>query len=366
MLHKKVRIGARNDGTAAGRTVRWTECGKQKVITLKTPELAEVFATTKEAELNSHSGAYQSVVPKIWDDFVADYIKHKTNRIDPASIRQIQFSLARFKKITGVRVSTDVTSSLYDDFIEKRLADTKGHDPRPDKKYKPSQVPKGKKPISKETVNKDIRNINALLNWGAKHKPPYCVRDLAAAQLKIKGKKNKKIFSPDENGLKRLFKAIGNDPEYRMRALLGIATGLRNDDLAAIRVCDIDVEKEMIHTFNEKKDTEMADRPLPKSIMPELNMYINNMKDGQVYLFPRRFDYRKWSRIRNKAGMPQLKFHGLRAAFGSILLQQGVPVAVVQELMEHSTPELTTNLYGTTKPRHKADVDKIDVTKWTQ
>jgi len=55
-------------------------------------------------------------------------------------------------------------------------------------------------------------------------------------------------------------------------------------------------------------------------------------------------------------------FHSLRGQFGSSMLDEGVPLPVVQRLMRHSTPELTANVYYHPKCSTLADaVAKLPV-----
>jgi len=47
-----------------------------------------------------------------------------------------------------------------------------------------------------------------------------------------------------------------------------------------------------------------------------------------------------------KHSLPDLKFHGLRHQFASILLESDVPLALVSKMMGHSTINITADLYG--------------------
>ncbi|TKJ33091.1 MAG: hypothetical protein CEE38_21680 [Planctomycetes bacterium B3_Pla] len=61
----------------------------------------------------------------------------------------------------------------------------------------------------------------------------------------------------------------------------------------------------------------------------------------QEKIFNRRFSQYRWTKIREKLGLCDFKFHDLRKTFGSVLAQNGVFTAVVQRLLEHSSPDLT-------------------------
>jgi integrase len=49
--------------------------------------------------------------------------------------------------------------------------------------------------------------------------------------------------------------------------------------------------------------------------------------------------------VRERAGLDQHTFHGLRHAFGSLLMEQGVPDKVVAELLGHANPAVTRRVY---------------------
>ena len=55
-------------------------------------------------------------------------------------------------------------------------------------------------------------------------------------------------------------------------------------------------------------------------------------------------------RIREKAGLPWLNFHGLRHGFGSLLAAQGVHPRVAMELLGHSQISLTMEIYTHVAP----------------
>ena len=49
----------------------------------------------------------------------------------------------------------------------------------------------------------------------------------------------------------------------------------------------------------------------------------------------------RWKKIRAQAGMPDLRLHDLRHSYASYLVNNGVSLYVVQELLGHSQPRTT-------------------------
>jgi integrase len=56
-----------------------------------------------------------------------------------------------------------------------------------------------------------------------------------------------------------------------------------------------------------------------------------------------------------RAGLPKIRFHELRHTCASLLLSQGVPMKVVQELLGHSDYYLTANTYSHVVPELKRE-----------
>ena len=59
----------------------------------------------------------------------------------------------------------------------------------------------------------------------------------------------------------------------------------------------------------------------------------------------------KWFNDRVRASrLPRLTFHGTRHTAASLILADGVPVKVVQEMLGHSSPTITLSLYAHVLP----------------
>jgi integrase len=62
--------------------------------------------------------------------------------------------------------------------------------------------------------------------------------------------------------------------------------------------------------------------------------------------------------------MPELKFHGLRKTFTSLLAQRSGATAVTQRLLEHSSPQLTNEVYTNVDPVLREATDLLSVSDW--
>lgn len=108
----------------------------------------------------------------------------------------------------------------------------------------------------------------------------------------------------------------------------------------------------------------MSERPIPEPIMTESSNHVATLPDGQEKLFSDRFSPKKWEKVRIAVGLPDLKFHDLRKTFASLLAQRGVSTAVTQRLLEHSSPQLTNEVYTNVDPVLRQAVDLLPVRDW--
>ncbi len=151
----------------------------------------------------------------------------------------------------------------------------------------------------------------------------------------------------------------------RLRVLLAVTTGLRRGDIEAIRIGDIHFDRNAITTRNRKAGKAMPERPVPGQVMTELANYVGTLPDAQVRLFTDRFTSKKWNRGRETfCKSSHLKFHDLRKTFASLPAQRGVSTAVTQRLLEHSSPQLTNDVYINVDPALRDAVNLLPVAEW--
>jgi integrase len=169
-------------------------------------------------------------------------------------------------------------------------------------------------------------------------------------------------LSPQQ--VKDLITAASPYPTLRMKVLLAVTTGLRRGDIEAICIGDIHFDRNTITTQNRKARKAMAERPLPEEVMTELSNYLATIPDGQERLFTDKFSPKRWEKIRKHINLPDLRFHDLRKTFASLLAQRGVSTAVTQRLLEHSSPQLTNDVYTNVDPVLRQAIDQLPVSDW--
>ena len=77
-----------------------------------------------------------------------------------------------------------------------------------------------------------------------------------------------------------------------------------------------------------------------------------------------RYSPKLWKKAWKTAGLPKPKFRDLRKTFASLLAQRGVSTAVTQRLLEHSTPQLTNDVYTNVDPVLRQAISQLPVAEW--
>jgi len=313
----------------------WYEGGKRKAKALPTKALAEHFRNIKYTQLNYD--VFTSVVDFDWAQMRNEY--HHAKQIEglqDVSIYEALLTLRHFERLVGPSSSRQITQQSLDTFILER----------------------GKE-VKKGTLNKDIRNMNTFLNWAVRNR--YVAAGLEIKKVKVS---QKPVIALSPQQVQDRIRLVSQHSTLRLRILLAVTTGLRRDNIEAIRIGDIHFDRNTITTRNRKAKKSMAERPVPEQIVAELSNYVATLPDGQQLLFPDRFPEKRWKKMRCKAGLPDLKFHDLRKTFASLLAQRGVSTAVTQRLLEHSTAQLTNRVYTNVDPVLRQAINLLPVAEW--
>lgn len=73
---------------------------------------------------------------------------------------------------------------------------------------------------------------------------------------------------------------------------------------------------------------------------------------------PRR-DWSDWSALLAAAGLPHYRVHDSRHGLATTLLEAGMDVKVVQEVMRHSSPNTTRLIYQHVRPRLRSAATSV-------
>jgi len=262
----------------------------------------------------------------------------KIQGVTEGTLYEIALSLRNFERLAGKLSSKQITQSVIDQFILQRGTE-----------------------VQRATLNKDIRNFKAFVNWCRENR--YLNGNIKLKELK---EEERPVRSLNDTQIKNLLETSSQYPAIELRILLALGTGLRRGDIDTLKIGDIDFERNCIATTSRKTKKSMASRPVSAEVIKEISKYICSLDVGQEKLFRTKFNHRKWRKVCKKAGLADLKFHDLRKTFCSLLAQNGVSTAVTQRLLEHSSPNLTNKIYTNVDPVLRQSVNQLPVGQWLQ
>lgn len=193
------------------------------------------------------------------------------------------------------------------------------------------------------------------------------VNGLMIPGVKLPQKVKPRFNIPDENTLKRLFKASkGTDMEIPI--LLAAIGPMRRGEIVGASIADLDgnilhvhrsavltpenkqIIKEYPKTFESTRDIE-----LPKDVADKIK------KQGYICKLDLPAVSRHFSRLLKQCGIEHFRFHDLRHAFVSICHAAGVPDAYIQQRGGWATNYTMTNVYRhTLSEAQKEENQKIN------
>ena len=321
---KKVRIYQQKN--RPGYYIQWRENGRRITKQCNTKAEADHFAHFKYMQINSD--VYTSLdLP--WEDVKAEYLqKYDLRGLESTSKEEAARSLANFERFCKPRSSRAINQRMVNWFILERQKECK----------------------SKYTLNKDISNIRALLNWLKKNNchpgnieiglvkaPPIYVKALTSSQIR------------------QLLKACP-DSEWYIRVLLSLCTGLRSGDIDHIQLNQIDLGSMTVLVI-EKKTSRQQAYPLPDLIKPILEKYLDDRNtmfssDNKSTL------HKQWLKLRPE----KITRQDLRKTNKSLLQTIG-SIGSVQELL-HSDLRVTERFYTDRELILRWKVNHLPVEAW--
>jgi integrase len=268
---RKVWICKRNN--IKGWWIGWYESGKRKAKALPSKSLAEHYRQIKYTQLNSD--VFIGTVTVDWTQMRDEY-EHskKVAGNKDVSIYEIALTLRHFERPVGRCSSKQISQNALDKFILDRCQETK-----------------------RSTVNKDIRNLRAFINWCRENR--YVNREI---KLKLLKEDERPVKSLTKIQIKKLVSAFKPYQTMRMKILLALGTGLRSGDIELLRVSDLDFENSYVTTRSTKTRKSMGSRPVPVPIMGELKKYVSEFDQKQEQIFVDCFMQYRWNKIRKKLG----------------------------------------------------------------
>lgn len=191
----------------------------------------------------------------------------------------------------------------------------------------------------------------------------------APQQINIKfAKKNKKLpIVLSRNEVKKIIVVVKN-PKHQLLLALAYGAGLRVSEVINLKVKDIDIEELTIHLKNAKGKKDRI-TIFPEKLKGDMQNLIAG-KDKNDFVFGSERGGKLTTRTAQKVFQNSLKksgikkdatFRSLRHSFATHLLENGIDVRYVQELLGHQNIRTTQRYTQVTNPSIKNIKSPLDL-----
>jgi integrase len=263
-----------------------------------------------------------------FNDFTPEYLEHVNAVRSKSSQKKVPSMVRNLAKFFGTMVLSKVTRGDVQRWIDKRSQERK----------------KNKEQIKPATVVSEFVTLSAVFREARKRS--YVSQDPCRG-LSLPRVNNKVIRCLSDIEEERLMS--GCSDTLRPVVQTGLYAGLRKEELLDLRWGDLDFDRALLtveHGKGEKKRyipmiPELVEvlRAIPRHVSKEgPSPYVfNNPETGTRWV-----DIRKaWFAALKVAAIRNFRFHDLRHSFASRMVQRGVPLKAVQELLGHADIKTT-------------------------
>jgi integrase len=201
------------------------------------------------------------------------------------------------------------------------------------------------------TINREIGLLSAAYNF-ARHDLGWRIEN-PAAHTKLKEPEGRGHYLRPEQ-VQRLVLAAEEEPRApHLSAFitLAVCTGCRKGELLSLRWVDVDYEQSTLRIGGKvSKNGKTRGVPLSKEALKALNTQRRfTMKHcpETPWVFANKLGERiqsvqtSFETARRKAGLDDCRVHDLRHTAASLMVKSGVPLAVVRDVLGHSTIKMT-------------------------
>lgn len=214
--------------------------------------------------------------------------------------------------------------------------------------------------ITPATVNRYMAALKVILNmalkqWGVLQKLPYI------PMYKEQRKKIRYLTKEEEDQLLTLTREAGREDIADMFAAL-LDTGFRFSEMANLTFDAIDFDQGVVHCWYNK-----SDRPRTVPLTKRAKVIFQKRREELAgdKPFPLTYDEVRWYFEKAKAEMGLLNdkdftIHALRHTFASRLVQAGVPLYVVKQLLGHSSIQVTERYAHLADPNLRHAIATLD------
>ena len=303
------------------------------------------------------AGTYEAKNRSTWAEFRAEFESKVMAGMEPGTAMATRIALDHFQRIVNPVRMESITSKTFADYVAKRRQEPRH---KPSKRRKADADAKSE-PVSKATVNKELRHLKAVLRkahkWGFIDRMPDI--ELLKVTQRIPAYVPPEHFAAmyDACDVATRPSDVPNvSPAAWWRALLMVAytTGWRIGELLTLAWANVDLDAGTVFLAgDDNKGRRDEFIPLP----PIAIEHLAGIKTFETLVFPwesrRRDLWEEFGRIQAKAGVKpdrarpgrvdRYGFHDLRRGFGTMNADR-MSGDALQRMMRHRN-YATTQMY---------------------
>ncbi|MFC2142056.1 tyrosine-type recombinase/integrase [Acidobacteriota bacterium] len=321
----------RQDARATGWYVEFSHGGKRIRRLAKGAETkTEAKAYLREIERQIDRGDFapkkkKEVLLKVWAERYLEWSKlnKRSWKRDAASLKQL---IPFFKG----KLLKEISPFMIEDYKKMRRSKVSG-----------------------STVNRELSCLKHMLNL-AIDEGLLLVNPVRKVRFFPEQNTIDRILSPEE---KEKLLAHSNGL-IRAAIVIGLNTGMRRGEILCLQWSQIDFERGFIKVLKTKSG---KSRFIPINSLVFITLKkLQEQKTHDVFVFwnertrkPIQDIKKGYKKACQDAGIENLRFHDLRHNFASNLVENGVDIVTVSELLGHSDINLTAKRYSHPSPHHK-------------
>lgn len=283
----------------------------------------------------------------------------KTGEVRPVKLKDLINDFLEYGKVHKRSYWDDVSISrrVLEYFGENVMADEVGRESVEKFMAFRKQKIVGDHPISGGTINLEVMFIKAVYNRELKAKRPR-VKHNPTTGVKLfdtRDRARTRHLTPDEQ--RRLLDACASAPMLRRIVLTALRTGLRQNEILALKWRDIDPTSGMVKITRTK-----SGKPRFVPLHADLVEMLNSLPRASEYVFPYMqkpgerglgegnkqghavWDgalRQAWDRALATAGIKDFRFHDLRHTVASDLAMKGASLQAIAAILGHATTRMS-------------------------
>jgi integrase len=324
----------------------------RKIVSSSKRLAKEVLADIEAKLVRGEFGLDQqdSLIVDVLERFVA----YARTNMAASSAKRYQNVIDRFQEFLKtqprIRLCSHLDLGVVERFRQYRLSQ--------------SEPPKTK------SMNFELKGLRTVFRYAVKW--GMCSKDPTHGVKfqRITDAKPHRILSKEEVRV-----LLGASPPDMKAVILGfLLSGMRLGELEHLTWDDVDLDNDLIRIRHKPDwrpktgERDIAMNPELKALLQDLLQHRGEQHPYVFTLEGRPAFYgsvrKRLIHIARRAGLRGVtSIHSLRHTFGSSLVEAGVPLPVVKDLLGHSDIRMTMTYVHTTRDEHRRAVEKLNYTK---